>query len=175
MTQEQREATRDLQRFLRAISYHDPHVPAPPIDGVFESATETALRAFQDREGLPVNGVADKTTWDRLVSAYRQTQASAHAPHRPALFPRLPEDHAMHAGDEGILVRVLQFLLAETAVLYGESVRAEQSGVFDEGTAAAVRAFQKIRGLPEAGDVDRKTWNALVDSYNRLFGGYFPQ
>ena len=41
-------AIENLQRYLRQLSYDHPEIPAPPIDGVFESQTKDALNAFHD-------------------------------------------------------------------------------------------------------------------------------
>ncbi len=38
-----------------------------PIDGVFESRTEAAVRRFQQRSGLPISGAVDQATWDALT------------------------------------------------------------------------------------------------------------
>ncbi|MCM1023294.1 MAG: peptidoglycan-binding protein [Prevotella sp.] len=39
------------------------------------------------------------------------------------------------------------------------------TGVYDEKTAEAVRAFQKEYGLPVTGTVDRETWDLLFEVY----------
>jgi hypothetical protein len=38
------------------------------IDGVFGAATESAVRRFQAREGLPVDGAVGCSTWTRITS-----------------------------------------------------------------------------------------------------------
>ncbi|MGM9652036.1 MAG: peptidoglycan-binding protein [Eubacteriales bacterium] len=43
------------------------------------------------------------------------------------------------------------------------------NGQFDEGTRAAVRAFQKKYGLPETGTVQLATWDKISDIYRELF------
>ncbi|MCP3167959.1 peptidoglycan-binding domain-containing protein [Myxococcus qinghaiensis] len=44
---------------------------AVAVDGDFGAATEAALKRFQARAGLPVSGVADAVTFERLVSPLR--------------------------------------------------------------------------------------------------------
>ena len=63
-------ANANLQRYLRQLSYFDPSIPRPPLDGIFEAATEEALRAYQRSVGLPETGIADAKTWERLYSDY---------------------------------------------------------------------------------------------------------
>lgn len=60
------------------------------------------------------------------------------------------------AGNRGVNVKVLQHLLRQ----HGASIRV--SGLFDDTTSAAVRAFQLANGLGNNGDADRVTWVALV-------------
>lgn len=44
-----------------------------PLDGLFGENTETALKRFQDRENLTVDGIAGGNTWSALVKAPVQT------------------------------------------------------------------------------------------------------
>jgi peptidoglycan hydrolase-like protein with peptidoglycan-binding domain len=57
-------AVRDLQEALKALGY-DPG----PIDGTFGSATETAVKAFQQAKGITVDGVVGKVTWINIDEA----------------------------------------------------------------------------------------------------------
>ena len=44
-------------------------------DGEFGNATESAVMAFQDKNGLAVTGIVDRLTWDKLMdsTAYKRT------------------------------------------------------------------------------------------------------
>ena len=55
-------AVQNLQTYLRRLSYACPEIPPPPVDGIFDSATECSLRAFQELNGLEPTGVADART-----------------------------------------------------------------------------------------------------------------
>ena len=171
----QRVAVTNLQRYLRHLSYFDDRIPAPPIDGIFDSATEQALRAFQRVEGLPETGTADRPTWDLLYRRYVQSLERRDDPRAITLFPSIPEGYSVGEGNEQFLVRMIQFALQELAVLYEGLDNVPQSGVYDAATAEAVRQFQRRHLLPETGEVDRRTWNALADAFNSTFGGYFSQ
>jgi peptidoglycan hydrolase-like protein with peptidoglycan-binding domain len=41
-------------------------VYAGPVDGEMNAQTEAALRAYQEKQGLPVSGAADETTLKQL-------------------------------------------------------------------------------------------------------------
>ena len=170
-----RVAIRNLQRYLRAISYFDERIPKVGIDGVYGPETERAVRAFQQIADLPVTGTVDQVTWEALYAYYLADQAKHDAPARISHFPRLPEDYTLEVGEQQFLVSIIQHALQELAVDYDWPVEVPLTGAYDEATAAAVRVFQDLNGLPATGGVDRATWNALANTYNRTFAGYFPQ
>ena len=43
-----------------------------PVDGVFGESTEQAVRLFQEGLGLPVSGVVDRETWQRIYELLNQ-------------------------------------------------------------------------------------------------------
>jgi len=69
-----------------------------------------------------------------------------------------------HQGDRGEPVRDVQNRLTRLS----HSVLPDDPGVFGEGTASAVAAFQTERGLPVDGIVGPETWRAIVDAGYRL-------
>ena len=64
-----------LQRRLRQWDYYD-----GPISGVFGEQTYQAVRRFQSRNGLRVDGVVGSETWGALGYTYRQAQQTTAAP-----------------------------------------------------------------------------------------------
>ena len=168
-------AISNLQRYLRQLAYFDERLGEVPIDGVFDNATEEALRAFQAGEGLPATGRADQITWEALYAAYLLSLEKRAAPARIAHFPRLPENYTIEVGDAQFLVSIIQNALQELGAIYDDLGEVPQNGQYDEATASAVRVFQGKVGLPQTGAVDRRTWNALADAYNRNFDLYFRQ
>ena len=58
-------AVKDVQQRLAALG-HSTDADEP---GVFGPATEAAVRAFQDRRGLRVDGICGEQTWAGLVEA----------------------------------------------------------------------------------------------------------
>lgn len=47
----------------------------------------------------------------------------------------------------------------------GEIPLVNHDGIYGPETTAAVKKFQQLYGLPETGDIDFATWNAIYDSY----------
>lgn len=171
----EQEAVRNLQRYLRQLSYVDKRIPAPPIDGIYDTATREAVLAFQRAERLPETGVVDTATWELLFRRYEESLVREGAPVPLAQFPRLSPGYALRADDESFLVRLVQYALGELDLIYEGLDDVPQTGIYDEATMKAVRGFQRRHGLPETGEVDRATWDALATTYNREFGGYQTQ
>ncbi|MBQ9801532.1 MAG: peptidoglycan-binding protein [Clostridia bacterium] len=171
----EQEAIRNLQRYLRQLSYVNDKIPPPPIDGIYDTRTQEAVRAFQQLEGLPVTGVVDTETWELLFLRYEESLEREGAPVPLAQFPRLSPGYALREGDESFLVRLIQYALGELETIYEDLDDVEETGVYDENTAQAVRNFQRRHNLPETGEVDRATWDAIANTYNREFGGYVSQ
>ena len=171
----EREAILNIQRYLRQLSYHEEHIPAPALDGIWGEESANAVRAFQRGAGLEANGVVDQKTWEALFDAYLASRL-LHSPPVPlAHFPRISQGYALREGDESFLVRLVQYALGELETIYQGFDTVEENGVYDEATKKADADFQNRPGLSPTGEVDRATWDALATTYNREFGGYQSQ
>ncbi len=160
-------AVSDLQRFLRQLSYHDPAIPAPPVDGIFDSATRRSLEAFQKRYDLPVTGVADQVTCEALYAAYRNSLAETGIPREMAVFPRTRKPTVLLPGGRGFPVAAIQLMLWELE--FDGDAPLEITGEYNEATEKAVKRFQRHASLPVTGSTDLFTWNLLTDQYNLFF------
>ena len=167
--QNETQAVKNLQRYLRQLAYDDADMIAPPIDGIFESDTRAALVQFQRARDLPPTGIADRDTWELLYAAYRASLASNSPPRTVALFPRSPKGYTLLQGQRGAPVTALQYMLVELARNNSELENVVISGLYDEDTELAVLAFQRRNVLRQTGEVDLDTWNAITDQYNALF------
>ena len=169
----EQEAIRNLQRYLRQLSFDDNRItPRPPLDGIFDSNTENALRQFQGIKGLPQTGTADQETWELLFASYRASLANNSPPRTVALFSRTPNSFELHTGSTGFVISALQYMLTELTLNYQDLGDFEINGIYDENTRNAVSAFQAHNALRQTGNVDRLTWNQIVDQYNILFTRY---
>ena len=162
-------ATRDLQRYLRQLSFEEPSIPPPPVDGIFDSRTTDSLRQFQRLKGLEPTGIADAEAWELLYADYRASLAANTPASMIAIFPPTPTGYAMEIGSSGFAVTALQYMLRELQHSYSALADVAQTGVYDEQTANAVRVIQKGAFLPITSKVDLLTWNTVADAYNTLF------
>ncbi len=60
-----------LQQFLRDAAERHDFLPAVAVTGVFDSATDAAVRAVEREAGLTVNGAVGPATWERVVQLSR--------------------------------------------------------------------------------------------------------
>ena len=162
-------ATQNLQRSLRQISFDEESIPPVPIDGIFESRTEEALREFQRLRNYPITGFADQATWEQLYRDYRASLALNSPPRSVLLFPLEPPSYVLGPGTQGFLVSALPYMLLELHQNYLPLTVVEINGLYDEKTEGAVRIFQSLNRLPANGAVGLLTWNAIADQYNVLF------
>jgi len=161
------DAVRNLQRYLRRLSFEENDLPAVPIDGIFDTRTKEALEEFQRMMGLSVTGVADRRTWELLFAEYTRLQQEADRRISPDLFPRTPLNYETVAGEAHAFITLLQFMLNELALIHETLPRLELTGSMDTATSGAVAEFQRLSRLPATGQVNRNTWNRLSEAYNQ--------
>lgn len=156
---------RELQEYLRFISYYDKRIPLISVDGIYGPETKAAVEAFQEAYGLPVTGKVDKDTWYRIYSVYTDASAVSAIP-----VPIQPYKDSsiinLKLGDQGEDVYLLQVMLSslfrEAPNLYPIVI----NGIYDENTKKAISRIQQSAFLTENGIVDKETWNNVVNLYN---------
>ena len=163
---DQSSSVRELQKYLYFISLEDPDIPKVVPDGVYGAMTREAVTAFQKKAGLPATGVVDKITWDAIVKDYNELSASCCEPDPLYIFPS--SKYVVTVGEKSDTVSVIQILLRCLNGEYAFKVVITVSGIYTDRDARAVKAIQQIHGLPQSGNVDVKTWNAIASDY-RLF------
>jgi len=160
------EAVQNLQYFLALLSYFDDALPQVLINGDFDERTEQAVRAFQQQQGLSVDGIVGRATWNAIVQAFNQLRASL-AENVTDVFPYLYPGFFLTPGQRNEEVRLLQQLLNRAA----QNPRAgispvDADGVFGPATEAAVRAIQSRVGIRVTGTVGPVTWESIVSYAN---------
>jgi peptidoglycan hydrolase-like protein with peptidoglycan-binding domain len=126
---------------------------------VFNSRLERALRVFQERRGLLVDGVVGSETLGALgIFTVQPTQP----PVPPPADLTLDRVYRRRAG--GLYVRLIQGWL----VLHGFGLGAD--GEFGPATVRRVREFQATKGLPVTGSVDQVTYDELTAPMRAALG-----
>ena len=169
-------AVEQLQFWLNTISQYVASIPSVSVDGSFGSRTAAAVRAFQRRYGLAVDGVVGEATWNAIYAQFFSIQSDNGTPNA---YPGT----ALRQGDEGQNVRLVQFWLKIARTVYAALNNPTVDGQFGAATKRAVEAFQRYFGLTADGVVGRTTWNKLREVYTdiandllaeRLRPGEFP-
>lgn len=165
----QQKAVRNLQTYLRQLSYHDDRIPMIAPDGIYSQDTENAVRIFQELNSLPPTGITDIDTWDLIYRQYEESCKTHTPPEQPTFFPYIQQEFIIKPGDDTFLSRIIHFMLRELSVSYpGLNISDETiiGGSYNEETAESIKTFQRINGLAETGEVDNKTWNQLARAFN---------
>src|SRR5215468_7602226 len=108
------------------------------IDGNFAAATETAVRDFQEGNGLVIDGIVGAVTW--------------------AALPADPTTPTLSHGSSGASVSALQKGLKSYAGQNPSADPGATDGSFGPRTEAAVKAYQSDRGVAVDGVVGDRTW-----------------
>ena len=154
-------AVEQLQFWLNTISQYVASIPSVSVDGSFGSRTAAAVRAFQRRYGLAVDGVVGEATWNAIYAQFFSIQSDNGTPNA---YPGT----ALRQGDEGQNVRLIQFWLKIARTVYTALNNPTVDGQFGAATKRAVEAFQRYFGLTADGVVGRTTWNKLREVYTDI-------
>ena len=169
---------RSLQIYLNRISGNYPAIPKiPAADGIFDAATEAAVRKFQEVFGMEETGVVDSAVWYRIAYIYtsvkRIAELNSEGVRYDEIENRFTED--LHIGMQSIEVSMLQYYLAVIGAYYAAVEPVEITGYFGEKTERSVKSFQRVFGLPQTGEVDRATRNDLYRAYQGIVESVPPQ
>lgn len=169
------------ERRLRTLGYD-----TGAVDGIFDRRTAKAVEAFKkDQKDL---GRSPLLGAKALGALSHETQALAHTPYHGRVATHVKAHRRLDKATAAAAARVQPdgtAGLAEGAK--GRAVTNVQSrlraagfdpkrtdGVFDERTAAALKALQHRSGLPANGQVDPATWAALSKSVVYAKGKFSP-
>lgn len=157
-------AIKQIQELLRLLQRYNKETVTVPVDGIYSDATAKAVREFQARNQLPVTGAIDAQTYDLLYEQALTADADLAEPLPLYIFPA---NYVATMGEASDAVRAIQIMLTALTVAYNDFEAIPNTGIYDQTTADAIRKFQMRNHLPVTGDVDKKTWNALIINYNK--------
>lgn len=157
---------RSLQTMLRTIAQVHPNQKSVVPDGIYSKQTEAAVSSFQRRKGLPMTGVVDNATWDKIVSEYELSLIEA-APAQN-LQITLNSGEVLTLGSENVHIPLIQTLLFVLSQVYDVIPEPEISGVLDMDTQKSLIAFQIFSDLKPTGNLDKRTWKNLALQYSQI-------
>ena len=144
-------AVAEVRRMLATLGLLDNTDDA--VHDAFDEATELAVRHFQQRRGISVDGMVGNETYTALTGAHWRLGDRVLS-HFPA---------QLIVGDD---VTALQTQLLELGYNLGRS-----DGIFGYGTAEATQSFQRDYGLVADGICGPATLHALRQLGRRVVGG----
>ena len=163
------EEVRTIQRQLNRISDNYPAIPKIPVtDGIFNIQTEEAVKKFQEIFNLAVDGIVGKSTWYKIKFVYNSVKRLAELSSEGIT----PEEAAplysnvLREGDTGTAVAFAQYYLALISFADPNIPQVNLNGVFDQNMKNSVIAFQQKYGLEDNGEINRQTWNKILEVYD---------
>ena len=160
-----------IQVELNRISQNYPAIPKlSPVDGIFGSRTEAAVRKFQEIFGLEVDGIVGKATWYALVRLYTAVTQLSELRSQGQRFYSISWEYpnSPQLGSTGEKVRHLQYMLAILAAYIPQIPSVTVDGKFGQETLSSVLAAQRYFDLPETGIVNASTWEEIYDQYSGI-------
>ena len=164
-----------LQRQLNRITKDYPFLGLLTVDGVFGSRMTETVKRFQKQFNLTADGVVGRQTWYKISYIYVSVKDLAELTSEGETFSgTLPDgswnlgSSVLKQGSTGSEVEQMQFWLSTLAQYESSIPSVTVDGVYGSGTAAAVRAFQRLYGLTVDGIVGRTTWTELYDQFRSI-------
>ena len=164
-----------LQRQLNRITKDYPFLGLLTVDGIFGRKMTEAVKKFQKQFNLTADGVVGRSTWYKISYIYVSVKDLAELTSEGETFSgTLPDSSwnlgssVLKQGSTGSEVEQMQFWLSTLAQYESSIPSVTVDGVYGSGTAAAVRAFQRLYGLTVDGIVGLTTWTELYDQFRSI-------
>ncbi len=125
------------------------------VDGRYGSGTASTVMQYQVLNGLSMDGLIGRNTWDSIVGEYNTLIGGS----------------ALRPGSRGEDVRHMQRRLNELARIYTAINPQNADGIYGDHTTNAVRRFQEQFGLSADGILGLNTWNKIVSVYEAVTAG----
>ena len=173
-------SVQQIQIRLNRISKNYPAIPKIyPANGVFDTSTEEAVRAYQRVFNLVEDGLVGKETWYSIQRTYsavkRLNDLASEGLAREEVSGIF--SISLSEGDTGAEVYELQYLLSLIGEYNNEIQAPSIDGIFGAGTKSSLEAFERAYGLPINGTVEQADWDRLYREYvgilESLPEGYF--
>lgn len=160
-----------IQISLNRISDNYPLIPKiSPIDGIFGSSTESAVKTFQRTFGLTPDGIVGRATWYQMVLIYTGVtrMAELDSEGQKVMGYSFELTDSIRRGDRGTDVEIIQYLINVIAQYYTSVPVIAVDGVYGAATENAITQLQQQFGLPATGVVDKETWEAMYAAFSGM-------
>ncbi len=158
---------RSIQTQLKALGFY-----SGSISGTCDSATVSAIKAFQKKHDLTVDGIAGEDTQKLLFGGGASSSQSTPTPKPTATSTPLPSfqkpTSTVRKDSKGNDAKLVQQRLIDLGYLSGKA-----DGIFGSKSVAALKAFQQKNKLIADGVAGSGT-NAVLFSYLALAADYQP-
>ena len=145
---------------LRDVAY--PTLIRLVVDGRYGSGTASTVMQYQVMNGLSMDGLIGRNTWDSIVGEYNTLIGGS-----ADTYPGIP----LRPGSRSEDVRHMQQRLNEIARIYTAVNSQTVDGAYGDNMTNAVRRFQAQFGLPSDGILGENTWNKIVSVYEAITAG----
>ena len=159
---------KSIQVRLNRISANFPAIPKiSEPNGIYAQSTEETVREFQRIFNLAADGIVGRSTWYAIQRIYNGVKKLSELDSEGLTVDEISRQFPteLSVGSRGDGVRVVQYLLLYVSQFDNRVPPISVDGIYGENTAAAVRAFQTLSGLPVTGITDEATYSALYDTY----------
>ena len=159
-------AEEDIKTMQAQLAYYEYYTGK--IDGIFGKKMTSAVKAFQQRNNLKVDGRIGANTWAALVATDSVKKSdfkvdNVEIKDESDTTIAIVGFNKLRSGDKGETVKKIQVWLEK---LYFLNPNKATEGVFDKETLSAVKGFQLAVGLSSDGIVGQKTYTALEKAFN---------
>lgn len=150
---------RSLQTMLRVIAEDDGRLPTVVPDGIYGPTTMQAVTAFQRRYGIPITGIADQFTWEKIYEVYEPALIRVDKAQPIEII--MDPGEVFRSGDSSPYIFLLQSMLTQLSLDHPTIEAPDHTGNMDDSTVRSVAGFQQLAGLPVTGELDKITWKHL--------------
>ena len=155
-----------MHYFLNAIAFLDPDIPYLAVNSVYNDASQTMVRAFQEKYGLPVTGNFTYADWQMLRKVYDDMLKSPSI-EQASFIDELYPDYYLTKGMTGEDIKRFQKLLLKIC-RYDKSIPGVRvNGIFDDLTENSVKKLQDDYGFQINGLVGPLLWKKVVELSKR--------
>ncbi len=158
-----------IQTALNRVSQNYPAIPKiSPVDGIFGTQTQEAVRRFQQIFNLTADGIVGKATWYALVRIYVAVTRLSELRSEGQRYYNISWNYGgvLQNGSAGTYVRQLQYMLQVLSSFIPAIPAVQADGLYGPATRNAVLAAQRYFGLPQTGTVDEQTWLRIHSEFS---------